>query len=157
MSIQIGQSAIEVEQDSNGTTTLSLVGKYGDAHSLTLNREQRDALVAELTAPTDHPTGPKEPNMLDAVHSKVTDIIEQALADHTQFRVRERAKGAADDLRWAGLLVGDDPRIGSGTVQQRVAATLQCRYRWSFAEQITASLVEAGLLREDHPEFDFPR
>jgi hypothetical protein len=93
--------------------------------------------------------------MLETVHSKVSDIIEQAMSGHTKFRVRERAEGATDDLRWVSLLAGDEPQRGSGTVQQRVAATLQCRYSWPLAEQIAASLAEAGLLREDHPEFDW--
>lgn len=75
------------------------------------------------------------------------DIIAPYI-DGTFYR-RQRAESVAYELHSAGLLYGGRVWPGTGTVQERVTYTLQCRMDWSKAETIAAKLAEAGLLRPD--------
>ena len=84
----------------------------------------------------------------------VADIIEPHIDG--RFKRRDRALGAAEDLRDAGLLacspdhtVKFAPRLPG---PEAAVNLLQCRLPWSAAEAIAAELADAGLLRENRGE-----
>ena len=81
------------------------------------------------------------------VLARVADIIEPHIDGG--FKRRERADANAYDLHGAGLLHGGKAWPGTGTVQERVTYTLQCRMSWKDAETVAAELAAAGLLRQE--------
>ena len=80
--------------------------------------------------------------------SRAAEIIAPYIS--SDFRRLERARGAADDLDHAGLLVGSRTQP-SGTLPPVGQATnlLQCRFSWADAEAIAVDLDTANLLRKD--------
>lgn len=82
------------------------------------------------------------------VLAQVADIIAPHLTG--DFKRRERADNIAHyHLHAAGLLAGGTALLRTGTVREQTAAALQCVFNWPVAEQITAELAAAGLLRQE--------
>ncbi|WP_045740893.1 hypothetical protein [Actinoplanes rectilineatus] len=87
--------------------------------------------------------------MIDILN-RVADIVEPHIGSN--FKLRQRALGTAENLAHSNLLVGQQSTIQLPS-QEAAANLLHCTFNWPAAERIAAELHEAGLLATDYAPY----